>query len=60
MTTRCPAPIAWVSAATSETCSQVASQTAGPRCRPVKTVPAETFSPRRSISSASRAGSVGR
>ena len=42
MTTRCPAPMAWVSAATSATCAQVFSHTVGPWCSPVKTVPAET------------------
>ncbi|MGX1365925.1 hypothetical protein RKD19_001284 [Streptomyces canus] len=60
MTTRCRAPIARVSAATWLTCSQVCSHTEGPRCRPVKTVPAETLRSRLAISSVRRAGSVGR
>ena len=60
MTTRCSAPMAWASAALSATCAQVFSHTAGPWCRPVKTVPADTFRPRRAVSSVSTAGSVGR
>ncbi len=60
MTTRCFAPIAWVSAATWPTCSQVDSHTDGPRCREVKTVPADTFRSRLATSSVRRAGSVGR
>ncbi len=52
--------MAWVSAATWLTCRQVASQTEGPRCRPVKTVPAETLRSRLLTSSVNRAGSVGR
>ncbi len=60
MTTRCFAPIACASTALSATCAQVFSHTASPWCSPVKTVPADTFRPRREVSSERTTGSVGR
>ncbi len=52
--------MAWASTALSATWAQVFSQTASPWCRPVKTVPADTFRPRLAVSSVRTAGSVGR
>ena len=60
MTTRCSAPTAVASPATASAWSHARCHWSPPLCKPVKTVPADSLSPREPSSSCSWWGSVGR